>query len=64
MESVDLAKENGKLIDYGSLGYVVEAALEDTENKASVFKAIKIESDEVVKKVQIEIHALELLDKI
>ena len=42
MKSVDLAKENGKLIDYGSLGYVVEAALEDTENKASFFKAIKI----------------------
>ena len=64
MESVDLAKENGKLIDYGRLGYIVEAALEDTENKTSVFRAIKIENDEVAKQVQIEIHTLELLDKI
>ena len=61
---MDLAKENGKLIDYGRLGYIVEAALEDTENKTSVFRAIKIENDEVAKQVQIEIHTLELLDKI
>ena len=61
---MDLAKENGKLIGYGRLGYIVEAALEDTENKTSVFRAIKIENDEVAKQVQIEIHTLELLDKI
>ena len=61
---MDLAKENGKLIDYGRLGYIVEAALEDTENKTSVFRAIKIENDEVAKQVQIEIHTLELLDKV
>ena len=61
---MNLAKDNGKLIDYGRLGYIVEAALEDTENKASVFRAIEIENDEVAKRVQIEIHTLELLDKV
>ena len=61
---MNLAKENSKLIDYGRLGYVVEAALEDTENEASIFRAIEIENDEVAKRVQIEIHTLELLDKV
>ena len=42
MQSVDLAKEKGMLIGEGSLRYVVEAVLDDTENKASTLRAILI----------------------
>ena len=40
MQSVDLVKEKGRLIGEGSFGYVVEASLDDTENKAYAFRAI------------------------